>query len=107
MNPWTEEAQYQNQSTTSLDDRRSVERTAPVAEGIHIWLDEGRRIRVEIIDESPRGIGVIIPDMSFTFGPRIDVDYCGERRKAVVAHLSREGDRQYRLGLEWIQLREV
>jgi hypothetical protein len=76
-------------------------------EGTHIWLKEGRRVRVEVIDESETGIGAIIPDMSFTFGPTVELDYAGERRTARVAYLEKTNDGTYRLGLEWVQLREV
>lgn len=106
MNPWNHEAQQQDRSSL-LEDRRSNERTAPVQEGTHIWLDDQRRICVELVDESCAGIGVLMPDMSFTFGPRIRVDFNGELRTATVAHLNRTDDGQYRLGLEWVQVHEA
>ena len=106
MSTWTD-SQFENESTSLLDDRRRDERTPPIQEGTHIWLQGNRRVRVEVIDESSNGIGVIIPDMSFTIGPRIEVDYDGQCRTASVAYLNQKEDGRYRLGLEWITLREV
>jgi len=105
MNPWNFETQQQD-SSALLDDRRRSDRTI-AQEGTHIWLDDQRRICVELVDESSEGIGVLIPDMSFAFGPRIRVDYNGELRTATVAYLNRTDDGQYRLGLEWLEVREA
>lgn len=101
--------QFQNQDEafTVLDDRRSRERTPPLQEGTHIWLKGNSRVRVEVIDESLGGIGVIIPDMSFDLGPHIDIEYQGKRRTAIVAYLNKQEDGRYRLGLEWRTPREV
>ena len=106
MTPW-ELQEFEEQSTALLDDRRRSERTAPMRDGTHLWLSGNRRMRVEVIDESDSGIGVIIPDMSFAIGPRIEVDYCEQRRMASVAYLNQMDDGRYRLGLEWVTLREV
>lgn len=107
MNTWTSEPQLQTAFTTLANDRRRSARTAPLQDGTHIWLNGNQSLCVEVIDESPAGIGIVIPDSTFSIGPRIEIDYGGERRTAVVAYLDRRDDGQYRLGLEWIKLREV
>lgn len=85
----------------TCDRRRSV-RTAPVIDGTGLWIEEDRRIQVEVVDESPNGIGVVIPaDVSFEFGPKIFIDYDLERRSASIAHLTQLEDGSYRLGLTW------
>ena len=67
-----------------------------------LWIDEDRRIQVEVVDESPNGIGVVIPaDVSFEFGPQVFIDYRLERRSASIAHLTRCDNGSYRLGLKW------
>ena len=76
-------------------------------EGTHIWLTGSRRVSVELVDESPSGIGIVIPNASFDLGPHIDVEYQGERRTAIVAYLKKNEDGQYRLGLEWASRRKV
>ena len=107
MAPLTSETQLQNESSVLLDDRRRRERTPPLQEGTHIWVTGNRRISVEVIDQSAGGLGVIIPDVSFNLGPFVDIEYDGERRPATVAYLSKTDNGQYRLGLEWVSLREV
>ena len=107
MTPSTSEPFFQSHSITQLDDRRRRDRTPPLQEGTHIWLKGNRRVRVELIDESPDGIGVVIPDMSFNLGPRIEIEYEGELRTATVAYLNKNSNGQYRLGLEWLSLRDV
>lgn len=107
MTPWNPQTKFDDQSSALLVERRDSERTAPCQVGTHIWLQGNRRVEAEVIDESPSGIGVVIPNMSFTFGPIIELDYDGQRRTARVAYLEKADDGKYRLGLEWVQLREV
>lgn len=107
MTPLTSQSQFQSQTPALVDDRRRRERTPPLQEGTHIWLKGNQRVRVEVIDESARGIGVLIPATSFNLGPHIDVEYDGERRTAIVAYLNKADNGQYRLGLEWLSLREA
>lgn len=107
MTPLSSQTQYQSESAALVDDRRRRERTPPLQEGTHVWLKGNQRVRVEVVDESPGGIGVIIPATSFNLGPHIDVEYAGERRTAIVAYLNKTDQGQYRLGLEWLSLREV
>lgn len=101
MNPWSTNPEFDNGETALLNDRRRNERTAPLKEGTHLWLDGNRRMRVEVIDESDAGIGILIPDMSFAIGPRVELDFDQQRRTASVAYLNRQEDGNYRLGLEW------
>lgn len=88
------------QATLQLDRRKSV-RTAPIADGTFVWLEDDRKVPVTVTDESANGIGVSVPDISFELGPRLQVDYNGKRRTASIAHLTRSMDGSYRLGLEW------
>ena len=92
---------FEEHASMLLEDRRRRERTPALQEGTHIWLTGSRRVSVELIDESPSGIGVVIPDAPFDLGPHVDVEYQGERRAAIVAYLKKNEDGQYRLGLEW------
>ena len=104
MQTWTLTHQWQStDEVVVLPERRRETRSEPFDEGTHLWLDDSRRILVRVIDESPGGIGVVVPDTSFAIGPRLCVDFEGTRRFASVAYLSRHTDGDYRLGLEWIK----
>ena len=98
---------FEEDASMLLEDRRRRERTPALQEGTHIWLTGSRRVSVELVDESPSGIGIVIPNASFDLGPHIDVEYQGERRTAIVAYLKKNEDGQYRLGLEWASRRKV
>lgn len=98
---------FEDQSLSLVADRRLRERTPALQEGTHIWLTGTKRVAVEVVDESADGIGIVIPDASFNLGPRIDVEYQGQRRAAIVAYLKQIEDGRYRLGLEWVSQREV
>ena len=100
------ESLFDRQSSALLDDKRRRERTPALQEGTHVWLTDSRRVSVEVIDESPVGLGVYIPDVPFNLGPQIEVEYQGERRPAVVAYLKRVSDGRHRLGLEWVSTSE-
>lgn len=104
MENWKSNALTAEGGTASLDDRRTSPRYALSAEGTHLWLDDDYRIAVDIIDESNTGIGIRVPgDRSFELGPRIRVEYNGERRTATVAYLNLESETGfYRLGLQWV-----
>ena len=96
-NDWQEETEKQG---TLLIERRAYERTSP-PEGTYIWLDVNAREAVEVLDQSPDGIGVRLPeDTSFAFKGDVHIDYEGTRRIATVVHLTQIED-GFRLGLQW------
>jgi hypothetical protein len=97
---------FVDQAPSLIADRRLRERTPALQEGTHIWLTGTKRVAVEVVDESAGGIGIVIPDASFNLGPRVDVEYQGRRRPAIVAYLKKNDDGQYRLGLEWVSQRD-
>jgi hypothetical protein len=103
MIDWQTDLEFEDSGLAILEDRRRLSRNAPIAEGIYLWLDESRRLPVELLDTSPNGIGLKIPgDLAFEFGPKIYVDYEMTRRAAVVAHLTLLESGDHRLGLEWL-----
>ena len=99
--PWTPDLQsVADQQGALLVERRTFERNA-TPEGTYIWLDINARECVEVLDESPDGIGVRLPeDTSFVFRGEVHVDFEGTRRMATVVHLT-EIEAGYRLGLQW------
>ena len=94
--------QYQpaSNSKSLMIDRRRVQRSAPTAQGTYLWLEDGRWIEVDVIDESTSGLGVRFAETAFEIGPAVLVKYQGEERDAVVAYLNNDAD-GCRLGLEW------
>lgn len=102
MIDWQTGLESEFEELAVLDDRRRESRKPPIAEGTYLWLDETRRLSVELLDVSPAGIGIRIPgDLVFEFGPRIYVDYESSRRSATIAHLTRLDGGDFLLGLEW------
>lgn len=97
---------YEEDFPLALSERRSHERTSPMDEQTRLWV-EGRAYAVDVIDVSPTGIGLSLPNMPFSIGPRVEVDHDHQRRTGVVAYLNRCEAGNYRLGIEWIKLREV
>lgn len=98
---------FEDQSLSLIADRRIRERTPALQDGTHVWLTGSKRVAVEVVDESAGGIGIVIPDASFNLGPRVDVEYQGQRRPAIVVYLKKNEDGQYRLGLEWVSPHEA
>ena len=105
--PYSSDPSLEDQASMLLEDRRRRERMTALQEGTHIWLTDTQRVPAELVDESATGIGIVIPEASFTLGPLVDVDYQGERRTAIVAHLKKNEHGGYRLGLEWTSRREA
>ena len=102
MSVWLPElAAFESDQDLLTIDRRQYVRSAPVMDGTQVWLDGDRRVKVELLDESDDGIGVLLPEeVSFALGPLVMVDHDGKRRSATVAHLTQTSDGM-RLGLQW------
>lgn len=94
---------FQDDTPLSLCERRDQTRKAPTTDKTCLWV-KGHAVPAEVIDVSDAGIGMVIPDRPFAIGPRVEVDYDGQRRTGVVAYLNRRNDGEYRLGIEWIQV---
>ena len=104
MTNWNSSAATLDQDTIGIvqNDRRRNVRTAPVGDTTALWVEADHRIPVEVVDESPEGLGVIIPpNSSFEIGPVVYLDYQGVRRTGRVAHLTSRDDNSFRLGLAW------
>lgn len=102
MTTWNPNTAFiQDEDVRTVDRRRTV-RSAPVVDGTALWIEEDSQIQVEVIDESPGGLGVVVPaDTSFEFKSVVYIDYQQERRSAKIAHLTRRDDGSFRLGLTW------
>ena len=103
---YDEQLGYEQDFPVALAERRSHERSAPLDEQTRLWV-EGRAHVVDVIDLSPTGIGLLLPNIPFTIGPYVQVDHEQKQRTGVVAYLNRRDDGNYRLGVEWIELLRV
>jgi len=84
-----------------LDERRAASRFRR-EEGTDfavIWREPGEELRVEVHDESLKGLGIVVDSkLGLEVGSRLHVVYRGEYMDGEVRHIEQKGER-YRIGL--------